>query len=275
MSTWADDMDPMSLEEEIMNSKSLPPQKEPTPAERKKKAAWDNAETVTETITDGENRRYEIVKKVLKYSVDRAATPVDVRARWKRFGKDTDLTNLQDLVSRDPPIVLELGEIDPFERAARDEVMRLMNDMERATVECKDPTLARYAKVKEDRDRAAMEENASPDQAKERTWASARVEKTSTQRREDSDRRLRITNISDDISREEMFNIFNTDEYRIEKLFLPTDSVTSNYRGFAFITFETPEQAERCLQRTKGVARFKNTVMRIVRALPEGESRRS
>ncbi|CBH10480.1 RNA-binding protein, putative [Trypanosoma brucei gambiense DAL972] len=272
MATWADDMEPIALGEDF-GGNQLTPQEAKALAD--KEAAWKNAKVVTETITDAENKQYEIVKRVLQYRVDREATPVDVRAKWKRFGRATNPADQKDLVSRDPPIVLELGEVDPFERMAREEVMRLMNEVERYTVEVKDVHLARYAKVKEEQERAAKEAAAPDDQGKERTWAAARGDKTSVQHKEDTDRRLRITNISDDISREELYNIFNTDEYRIDKLFLPTDGKTSNYRGFAFITFETPEQAERCLSRTKGVARFKNTVMHIVRALPEGAKQRS
>ncbi|ESL12112.1 hypothetical protein TRSC58_00126 [Trypanosoma rangeli SC58] len=272
MATWADDFDPV-LEDAFADETSSPfEDKADGRAADNEKLAWENAKTVVETITDSENKRYEIVKKVRTYHVDRPITVVDIRAKWKPFGKSSD--NNQDLVSRDPPIVLELGEIDPFERVARDEVVRLMNEVERMKMDVTDPRLARFAKIKEEQEKAALLEDAQTDQPKERTWAAARGEKTSAQRSEDTDRRLRITNISDDITVDELYNIFHTSEYRIEKLFLPTDKETKNYRGFAFITFETPEQAERCLRKTKGVARFKNTVMHIVRALPEAERKR-
>ncbi|KAH9577499.1 RNA recognition motif domain [Trypanosoma melophagium] len=268
MSAWADEIDSTSIDEEY-DEKEMSMDNH---AEELTKMAWDNAKTVVETLTDSENKRYEIIKKVRTYHVDRPATVVDIRARWRRFGKDDD--NQQDLVSRDPPIVLELGDIDPLERVARDEVVRIMNEVERLKIDVTDPRLARFGKLKEEQERAAQQEAAPVEQGKERTWAAARGEKTSTLRKEDTDRRLRITNISDDITKDELYNIFDTDDYRIEKLFLPTDSATGNYRGFAFITFGSSEQAERCLRKTKGTARFKNTVMRIVRALPEGEQRR-
>ncbi|ESS68453.1 RNA-binding protein [Trypanosoma cruzi] len=272
MAAWADDFDP-TLEDGFADEISTSFEGGADAAAAKDdKLAWENAKTVIETVTDSENKRYEIVKKVRTYHVDRPVTVVDIRAKWKRFGKSGD--NNQDLVSRDPPIVLELGEIDPFERVARDEIVRLMNEVERMKIEVTDPRLARFAKIKEEQEKAALEETTQTDQPKERTWAAARGEKSSAQRKEDTDRRLRITNISDDITREELYNIFDTNEYKIEKLFLPRDNATGNYRGFAFITFEDHEQAERCLKKTKGVARFKNTVMRIVRALPEAEQRR-
>lgn len=265
MSTWADEIDPISLEENLEKGDDLLPDTD--------RAVWDNAKTVVEITTDSENKRYEIVKKVRTYHVDRPVTAVDLRARWKRFGKEND--NVQDLVSRDPPIVLELGEIDPLERVARDEVVRLMNEMERMKIEVTDPRLARFEKLKEEREKAAREAAPVADQGKEKTWGVAKGEKSLEPRKEDTDRRLRITNISDDITKEELYNIFDTEEYRIEKMFLPTDKTTGNYRGFAFITFEDSRQAERCLEKTKGFARFKNTVMHIVRALPEGEQRRN
>ncbi|KEG11816.1 RNA-binding protein [Trypanosoma grayi] len=273
MAAWADDIDPIALDEEFGDKAMFPLEEQADKlALKDAKEAWDNAKMVVETVTDSENKRYEIVKKVRTYHVDRPATVVDIRAKWKRFGKDAG--NMQDLVSRDPPIVLELGDVDPLERVARDEVVRLMNEAERMKIEVTDPRLQRFAKIKEEQRKAALEEAAPSDQAKERTWAAARGEKSSAQRKEDTDRRLRITNISDDISKEELYNIFDTDEYHIEKLFLPKDSVTGNYRGFAFITFEDADQADRCLRKTKGTARFKNTVMRIARALPEGDQRR-
>ncbi|EKG05097.1 hypothetical protein TCSYLVIO_003837 [Trypanosoma cruzi] len=216
MAAWADDFDP-TLEDGFADEISTSFEGGADAAAAKDdKLAWENAKTVIETVTDSENKRYEIVKKVRTYHVDRPVTVVDIRAKWKRFGKSGD--NNQDLVSRDPPIVLELGEIDPFERVARDEIVRLMNEVERMKIEVTDPRLARFAKIKEEQEKAALEETTQTDQPKERTWAAARGEKSSAQRKEDTDRRLRITNISDDITREELYNIFDTNEYKIEKI---------------------------------------------------------
>lgn len=273
MATWADEIDPISLEEEFENEGASPlDSKSDKNFLSEDAAAWEGAKSVVEIITDSEGKRYEVLKKVRTYHVDRPANVVDIRAKWKRFGKKTD--GDEDLVSRDPPIVLELGDVDPLERVAREEIVRLVNEMERMKVDVTDPRLARFVKLKEEKEKAAREAAAPADHSKERTWATARGERDLALRKEDTDRRLRITNISDDITREELFTIFNTAEYRIEKMFLPKDRDTGNYRGFAFITFEDHAQAERCLKKTKGVARFKNTVMRIVRALPEGEQRR-
>ncbi|KAG8346867.1 putative RNA-binding protein [Trypanosoma vivax] len=258
-------MDNLPLDGEVGDWDALK-QEGQSPADRERKAAWDKAKAVTEIVTDKDGRRYEVTKKICKYQKERAATAVDVRAKWKRFDLETNGSDTQDLVSREPPIVLELGNVDPVERMARDEVMRLMSEVERMRITVADPALARHIKEAEE------QASGQGEQGKEATWAEAHS-KTLAPAKDETERRLRISNISDDITTMELQNIFNTDEYRTEHIFLSKDRNTQNNRGYAFITFQTPEQAERCLARTERKIRFKNTVMHIERALPEGHKK--
>lgn len=231
-------------------------------------ALWANAKTVVEYEADFEGNRYEVTKKVRTYHVDRPTTAADLRAKFKPFNKgDTDQSML---VSREPPLALEIGTVDQFERETRNEVKRLIHESSSVDVKVSDPHLAIIEKMEQAKKQAGPTKlTASPTEGADKTWGANR---SSNVQRDSDDiykRRIRVTNVADYITQTELQTLFDIDGCEVERVFLPSDKVTHRHLGFAFITFRDANMVDRCLRRKR--INFKNSVLILSRA--EGEKR--
>lgn len=233
---------------------------------------WANAEVVQEFEVDSEGRRYEVIKKVRRYHVDRPVTAADLRARFAHFGKGT--TDQKNLVSKEPPLALEMGTVDEYERKSRDEVKRMLFEVSTMDVKVTDPKFAIVEK--EERIQKQQREGhaaASPTEGGSgaATWGGSRGTATKTSRDEDPDvaRRVRITNLSDNITENNLRMIFGIDDMVVDRVFLPTDKTTGKVLGYAFITFKDKWMAENAL--SKKSLKFKNVVLNVCKAVAKKE----
>ena len=253
------------------------------PVVQEERDPWERAATVTEIAIDQEGRKMLLIKKVLKREVQRPVTMVDLRAKLPKFGEG--LVYNKDLVAKEAPLVLELSKVDPIFRAARDEVVRLWGEVERATVDVSaDPALQKYAKQLTAATAAAKAEPekqaaASTSGATEKvTWEEMRNQKkaaaagkavgSTTAVAKDTQDELkhsviRISNLADHITENEIRRLFGPEGGlgRIVKLFIAKDS-QDNRKGFAYVTYGTDEDGIKAVQKMRRTA-FKNTIMTV------------
>lgn len=230
---------------------------------------WADAEVVQEFEVDDEGRRFEVIKKVRRYHVDRPLTAADLRARFTHFGKG--LRDQKTLVSKEPPLALEMGTVDEYERKSRDEVKRLIFETSTLDVKVNDPRLAIVDKEerirKQQKEGQAASSPTEGNSAGAATWGGSRNTTKKTMRDEDPDvsRRVRITNLSDNITETNLRNIFGVDGMEVDRVFLPSDKVTGKVLGYAFLTFREQWMAERAL--SKNSIKFKNVVLHVCKAI--------
>lgn len=238
---------------------------------RNMEAQWEHAEVVREMEQDADGNSFEVIKKVRKYHVDRPIAPFDLRAKFVRFGKATGDQHL--LVAKEPPLALEMGTVDSYERESRNEVKRFMHELSNTEVKITDPAYASV--VKEERLRKQQDEGhatASPttEGGATATWGANRgtATKSSAAARDDDGealRKVRVTNLNDNITETNLRTIFGTDGMVVDRLFYPTDRDTGRVLGYAFITFEDRWMAEEALKKEK--LRFKNVVINVSKAI--------
>jgi hypothetical protein len=250
---------------------------------------WDRAQTVTEITIDEEGRKMMLIKKVLKTEKQRPVTMVDLRAKLPKFGEG--LVFNKDLVAKDPPMVLELSKVDPIFRAARDEVVRLWGEVERAAVDVSgDPALLKYAKQLAAPTPAPAKTEEKPSAApaassdSKMTWEEMRAQKkaaaaekatggaggagSAPSRAVDTQEEIkhsviRISNLADHISETEIRRLFGPEGGlgRIVKLFIAKDG-QDNRKGFAYVYYGSDEDGIKAVQKMRRTA-FKNTIMTV------------
>lgn len=264
MSTWADDFNDNDVYEEI-NYDDQEDASSPADNYADVEELWALADVVTEFEVDMDGNRFEVVKKVRKYHVDHPTTPADIRAKFATFGKGT--ANQSTLVSHEPPMALELGPVDQYERESRNEVKRMLHESSNATVEVKDKHLAIVEKREQTKKQEASAQRgtaAASSSGAGATWASNRTSTAPRDRDADVKRRVRVTNVADDITIDNLSTIFSVDGCEVEHVFLPRDKTTGNNKGFAFITFRDQSMAEKILKRQRVM--FKNVVLQLAKA---------
>lgn len=232
-------------------------------------ALWEKAQDEVVVETDAEGRKYEICKKVLRRHVDRPIEPADIRAGFARFGKAVT-SKQSDLVSKEPPLVLELGTVDSFERESRNEVKRMIYEASSVDVQVRDATLAKIDQEERvRRNLAAARGTTSSTTGGGETWGSSNRNTRTTTKDEDVPRRIRVTNISDAITEDHLRAIFGANGRKVERVFLARDQVTGQAKGFAFVTFQEAYMAEEAIK--MGKVPFKNVVMSISRAVDKSQ----
>ncbi|CCW66515.1 unnamed protein product [Phytomonas sp. Hart1] len=225
---------------------------------------WANAKLVRKVEADVDGNQFEVIKKVRQYHVDRPITEVDLRAGLKRFGKAT--ADQSNIVSKEPPLALELGAVDQFERESRNEVKRLLHEVGNTEVKVNDSHLQIIVKEEHLKRQAEMANALKTDAGnRETTWGSNRTNAPKERDSQDFKRRVRVTNVGDNITEDNLRNIFGSDGAVVERVYLPRDRDTNQNKGFAFITFKEVSMAEQILKRHD--YKFKNVVMHVTRAL--------
>ncbi|KAG5468733.1 hypothetical protein CUR178_01568 [Leishmania enriettii] len=219
------------------------------------KPSWDTAKTETVLEVDADGNRFEVLRKVRSYHVDRPATMADIRAKLAHFGKGKG--DQSTLVSAEPPLALEMGSVDQFERESRAEVKRMIHEASGIDVVVKDEHLR---VVRE------MEEKAKKDPRVVRsgggsTWGA--IASKSTDTREQSATGIRIRNLSDDITQENLSRIFEGRGWITKSVRIPRGD-NNQTRGFAFVIFEAAWMADAAIK--EGKFHFKNVVLDVSRA---------
>ncbi|CCW60672.1 unnamed protein product [Phytomonas sp. EM1] len=227
---------------------------------------WADAKLVREVEADMDGNQFEVIKKVRQYHVDRPITEVDIRAAFKRFGKGT--SDQSQIVSKEAPLALELGSVDQFERESRNEVKRFMNEVSNTDVKVPDLHLQIIVKEENLKRQAEAAKASKVDSSNgETTWGSNRTSAPKERDTQDFKRRVRVTNVGDNITEENLRAIFSENNCVVERIYLPRDRDTKQNKGFAFITFSDASMAERTFKRRD--YKFKNVVMRVAMALDQ------
>ncbi|KPA82343.1 hypothetical protein ABB37_03432 [Leptomonas pyrrhocoris] len=217
------------------------------------KMSWANAKTETTQEADAEGNTYVVTRKVRKYHVDRPISMADLRARLKHFGKG--LGDQTTLVSTEPPLALEMGSVDQWERETRTEVKRMIHEASSMEVVVKDEHL-RVIRELEEKDKKAAPRTAAAGS----TWGS--VSKP-TDSREQMSTGIRIRNLSDDVTQENLSRIFEGFGWSAKSVRIPRGD-NNQTRGFAFVIFDESWMADAAIQ--KGKFHFKNVVLDVSRA---------
>lgn len=248
MSNWADQAQEEEFYDEVASNNSYNSEYEDP------KASWANAKTETSHETDADGNNYIVTKKVRQYHVDRPITMADLRARLKHFAKG--LGDQTTLVSTEPPLALEMGSVDQWERETRTEVKRMIHETSNMEVVVKDEHLRVIRDLEEKGKKSAPRTAAAGS-----TWGS--VASKPTESREQISTGIRIRNLSDDVTQENLSRIFEGFGWSAKSVRIPRGD-NNQTRGFAFVIFDEAWMADAAIQ--KGKFRFKNVVLDVSRA---------
>ena len=176
---------------------------------------------------------------------------VDYRAKhWKRFGKA--LTHTEAVATVEASLLLELGNLDPIEKTAREEVQKQINASATVTV----PQTQEIARIRKlmlmgSEPPAPAAPVAAPAESapkEKKTWASARTKKEKETNAPKTGEILpnvvRISNLQSEISETEIRRLFGSENGlgRIKRLYVQKDKNNQNV-GFAYVTYEKTEEA--------------------------------
>uniref|UniRef100_A0A0A9Z175 Eukaryotic translation initiation factor 3 subunit G n=1 Tax=Lygus hesperus TaxID=30085 RepID=A0A0A9Z175_LYGHE len=174
------------------------------------------------------------------------------------------------LISHEAPMALEMGDADQYERESRNEIKRMLNEVMVTDVKVKDPHLQIVVRREESKKiaaaAAAVAENSAADTtttsssnvnhtgaATAATWGANRAARAKTTTTSDRSqvykRRIRLTNVSDDITEQHLDAIFNTNDCVVSKIKISKDDATGKNRGFAFIEFLEESMVDDTLKR--------------------------
>eukprot|EP00756_Hemistasia_phaeocysticola_P003065 Hpha_TRINITY_DN12042_c0_g3::TRINITY_DN12042_c0_g3_i1::g.141234::m.141234/K03248/EIF3G; translation initiation factor 3 subunit G len=187
----------------------------------------DGTKVVTETfVREGERyrsvRTYRTVRK--EHKVFPAAEAR--RQRWKKFGKALEQADA-DLVVLGTETTLELGKVEELNEKRLDRAVEKKIDQLVMQVRHKDPTAA-----------PGNQQNDGLYRAK----AIATDTADSRPQRDDSCT-VRVTNLSDEISEEDLRALFNRFG-SVMRCYVGKDKLTHERKGYAFISFREKSAAE-------------------------------
>ena len=207
-------------------------------------------------------------------------TLADLRRKWKNFGPPVE--NESNLVAVEKSVFLELGSIDKLEKDTRDEIFGLLANSMQAKVEVplskllkafdaktKEQTAAVEAAIVEPQPSGTVVASPASSGASGKTWAQVRQERkeaagqaaATTGTTSSSAHRttaaaaptaescvVRIRNLVDDISPDELRRIFGPENGlgEIKRLFLARDQ-EGNRRGYAYVTYGTATDAAKAI----------------------------
>ncbi|KAK7196816.1 RNA recognition motif (RRM, RBD, or RNP domain) [Novymonas esmeraldas] len=220
------------------------------------KPSWDTAKTETIVEVDAEGNRYEVVRKVRSYHVDRPITLADIRAKLGHFGKGRG--DQSTLASVEPPLALEMGSVDQYERESRAEVKRMIHEASSIDVVVKDEHLRMVRDMEEKLKKDPKAARASGGTS---TWGA--VASKATDNREQLTTGIRIRNLSDDITQENLSRIFEGRGWITKNVRIPRGD-NNQTRGFAFVIFEEAWMADAAIKEAR--FHFKNVVLDVSRA---------
>ncbi|KAL7696069.1 hypothetical protein N2W54_003398 [Lotmaria passim] len=248
MSNWADQAQEEEVYEEIASNNSYNSEFEDP------KTSWANAKTETTHEADADGNTYIVTRKVRQYHVDRPIVTADLRAHLKKFGKG--LGDQSAMVSTEPPLALEMGSVDQWERETRAEVKRMIHEASSMEVVVKDEHL-RVIRDLEEKDKKAAPRTAAAGS----TWGSVTSKPSDT--REQLSSGIRVRNLSDDITQENLSRIFEGFGWTAKSVRVPRGD-NNQTRGFAFVIFDEPWMADAAIK--IGKFHFKNVVLDVSRA---------
>ena len=232
-------------------------------------------------------------KKIVKVWVKRPATMEDIRKTWKPFGLALDPGNDKDLTVKDnKPVPLELGSVDPLEKAVRDEIATLMYNSQQARVEAPlqkhlqklraqyatDDVTAQAEAAEKERAAAAAAPAMDAEAKKGMTWAQAKEARAAAEAQtkaqaagtsgkpaeKEVDRTVvRVSNLVDSISTAEIHRLFGPENGlgRIARLYIAKDR-EQNRRGFCYITYGSTRDAEKAIAKMHRAA-FRNVILLV------------
>lgn len=237
MATWADEDELEAIQSSVSGGSESDEE------------LWDTIKPTVIREVDEHGNRIEITKKIRVFTMSRDAKPADIRKKLAPFGKGLEAQK-DAVVAKEPPMALELGAADRFERESRAEVKRFVTENA--------PEDARGG--------GAREESRKDAEAGQETWASRKTT-TTTERKTTSDvkRRVRVCNVSDDITEENLLNIFSANGAEVERVYLATDNTTGNNKGYAFITFRDEKYVHAAVKQRR--FHFKNVVLSVSYAM--------
>ena len=237
--------------------------------------AWADVEsTPTSPVTSG------APKKMIKKTVEQQPSAADLRKKWAPFGLSLDPGNEFGLTAVDKTVYLELGTVDPVEKACRDEIMSLMHNSQNIRVEV--PLAKHLAKMRKDHaieatqvagaSPASPTDGPAPADGEKRTWAQARKAKAEPTAAEKAAGKaaapvvhnvIRVSNLVDSISPAEVHRLFGPENglSKIQRLYIAKDS-KGDRRGFAYITYDTAHQATAAIQKMNRKP-FRNVILLV------------
>ena len=236
-------------------------------------------------------------KKLVKTWIKRPATMIDIRKTWKPFGLALDPGNEEGLTVKDgKPVPLELGTVDPLEKAVRDELASLMYNSQSARVEA--PLAKHLAKLRAQHDadnkeaaaakaaKAAAPAGPAPpvldaETKKGMTWAQAKEARAAAaeaakaaasgpggpsgaEQKKEVDRTVvRVSNLTESISLAEIHRLFGPENGlgKIQRVYVAKDK-DGGRRGFCYITYGTAAQADACIAKMHRCA-FRNVILLV------------
>lgn len=248
MTTWADDDDVRDYDKRRANEEADDDEQE--------KAIWDSIKPTTIYDLGDNGERIEIVKKIRIFSVRRPTTAGDLRAKLVPFGKAKAHEFKEGVLQKEPPLPLELGSADKYERESRTELKRLLAEhLDELRLSGKD-SLAQ----------GGQEGGEQGDGAETSTWGNNRSitlskPRGATHPTSEVRRRVRVCNVSDDINEAALRAIFSANGAEVDRVFLAIDKETGNNRGYAFITFRDEKWVDLAVRQRR--FNFRNVVLSV------------
>jgi len=225
--------------------------------------AEDGTKTVTETYVR-EGDRYRAVKTYRTVTKRVKEFPIveQRRARWKKFGKALEAA-AADLVTMGPEFTLELGKVEELDVKRLDRAVEKKIDQLVMAVRHKDPGAAAAAAV------GGAAEKPSDGLFKVATRQSADTADSRPQR--DDSCTVRVTNLSDEISEEDLRALFNRFG-RVMRCYVGKDKMTQERKGYAFISFQEKAAAEQAIAKLHRHP-LNHVILNVAWAQQPGESR--
>lgn len=246
MSTWAD------VDDDIRDYDKRRAQAEN--GDEKEEAIWDSIKPVTVYEVDGNMERVEIVKKIRIFTKKRPTCASDLRAKLAPFGKVKKNGDQEGGPPKEPPLALELGSADKYERESRTELKRLLGEyLDEIRLSGKESS-------------SQGEVGDHGEETETGTWGNNRRALTSSSKNAghpapEVRRRIRVCNVSDDITERNLADIFSANGAEVDRVFLAIDKETGNNRGYAFITFRNEKYVDLAVQQRRFY--FRNVVLSV------------
>lgn len=228
--------------------------------------------------------------KLVKKMVERAATMVDVRKRvWKKFGDAVN--NDQEITVKEKPVYLELGTVDPLEKACTDEVLTLLHNSQNLRMDV--PLAQHLAKLKREAAAAGKKDAVQAAEAAAGAGAGASPVASPTsgnapqtwaeRNRAKKDReaggaaggpggqakaayernKVRVSNLVDTITATELERLFGPANGlgTIQRIYQPKFKDGAP-KHFCYITYRTPAEADAAVKKNNRIA-FRNVVLLV------------
>eukprot|EP01059_Diplonema_ambulator_P034013 TRINITY_DN7425_c0_g1_i1.p1 TRINITY_DN7425_c0_g1~~TRINITY_DN7425_c0_g1_i1.p1 ORF type:complete len:270 (+),score=72.59 TRINITY_DN7425_c0_g1_i1:45-854(+) len=206
----------------------------------------DDGTMVETEIVSKDGGKFKVTKYIKSSKKERKifTSALERQKRWVKFGKAKD--NSPELTVAAEPVKLELGKKEEMDKTKMEsEIQKMVNKVSIAVASGGNASGA-YVPP----DRKSGGGDAAPGEEGKKTYVApgrGSGETADSKPQRDDSCTVRITNISEDISEDDLRSLFSTYGH-ISRSYVAVDRVTRERRGFAFITFKKQEDAANAIR---------------------------